>query len=428
MTDTAAASRRTIRAWAFYDFANSAFTTLVVTFIYGTYFVKEIAPDDITGTVLWSRGVTISALLIALLAPFLGAVADQGGYRKRLMLLMTVICVGATVGLYFPLPGQTVKALVWFVIANIAFEMGIVFYNAYLPGIAPPGKIGRTSGFGWGVGYVGGLAAMLLAMVALVSPETPWFGISKVNGANIRATNLLVAAWFAIFAIPSFLVLKETRGTSGAGVWSALAGAGQQLVQTLREIRRYRQVGRLLLARMIYNDGLTTIFAFGGIYAMGTFGFSFPDIMIFGIVMSIGAGAGAFLVGTLDDRRGGKWTIMLSIIGLLAAILLALLTTSKTGFWVAGIMIGLMSGPNQSASRSLMGRFTPPRYRTEFFGFYAFSGKATAFLGPLLLGILTEAFQSQRAGISVVALLFAIGGWILWRVDEDEGIRVAGED
>lgn len=427
MTDTAAASRRTIRAWAFYDFANSAFTTLVVTFIYGTYFVKEIAPDDITGTVLWSRGVTISALLIALLAPFLGAVADQGGYRKRLMLLMTVICVGATVGLYFPLPGQTVKALAWFVIANIAFEMGIVFYNAYLPAIAPRGKIGRTSGFGWGMGYVGGLAAMLLAMVALVSPETPWFGISKVNGANIRATNLLVAAWFAVFAIPPFLVLKETTGSSGAGVWSALTGAGKQLVQTLREVRRYRQVGRLLLARMIYNDGLTTIFAFGGIYAMGTFGFSFPDIMIFGIVMSIGAGAGAFLAGSLDDLRGGKWTIMVSIVGLLAAILLALLTTSKTGFWVAGIMIGLMSGPNQSASRSLMGRFTPPRYRTEFFGFYAFSGKATAFLGPLLLGILTEAFQSQRAGISVVALLFAIGGWILWRVDEEEGIRVAGE-
>jgi UMF1 family MFS transporter len=277
------------------------------------------------------------------------------------------------------------------------------------------------------MGYVGGLAAMLLAMVALVSPEIPWFGISKVNGANIRATNLLVAAWFAVFAIPPFLVLKETTGSSGAGIWSALTGAGKQLVQTLREVRRYRQVGRLLLARMIYNDGLTTIFAFGGIYAMGTFGFSFPDIMIFGIVMSIGAGAGAFLAGSLDDLWGGKWTIMVSIVGLLAAILLALLTTSKTGFWVAGIMIGLMSGPNQSASRSLMGRFTPPRYRTEFFGFYAFSGKATAFLGPLLLGILTEAFQSQRAGISVVALLFAVGGWILWRVDEEEGIRVAGE-
>ena len=186
-------------------------------------------------------------------------------------------------------------------------------------------------------------------------------------------------------------------------------------------------MARLLLARLIYNDGLTTIFAFGGIYAAGTFGFTFEEIMMFGIVINIFAGLGAFLMGYFDDRLGGKWVITFSLIGLIVATTLALLATTKLHFWFAAILIGLFSGPNQAASRSLMGRFTPSHMKNEFFGFYAFSGKATAFLGPLLLGILVGIFQSQRAGITVVIVLFVLGGWLLRGVDEAEGIAVAQE-
>lgn len=417
--------RRPVFAWAMYDFANSAFTTLVVTFIYATYFTKAIAPDEITGTVLWSRAVTITALTVALLSPFLGAVADRGGHRKLFLLLTTIICVVATTGLYTVLPGSVIQALVWFVIANIAFEMGGVFYNAFLPDVAPANKIGRISGYGWSLGYVGGLLAMAIAMVALVNPETPWFGISREAGQNIRATNLLVAGWFAVFSIPIFIWVHEDKSRISPPGTRLLREAWQQIRGTMREIRRYRELGLFLLARMIYNDGLVTIFAFGGIYAAGTFGFSFQKIMIFGIVLNLSAGIGAFAMGFLDDKLGGKRTILIATTGLLLATVIAAVTTSENMFWFAGIFIGLLAGPNQAASRSLMGRFTPPEKKNEFFGFYAFSGKATAFLGPLALGILTQQFNSQRAGIWVVAVLFILGGLLLTRVDEERGFAAS---
>tara|TARA_B100000614_G_scaffold225595_1_gene215368 strand:- start:685 stop:1317 length:633 start_codon:yes stop_codon:yes gene_type:complete len=194
---------------------------------------------------------------------------------------------------------------------------------------------------------------------------------------------------------------------------------------TFTEIRAYREIVKLLIARMIYNDGLVTIFAFGGIYAAGTFGFTFQEIMIFGIVLNVAAGTGALIMGIFDDKLGGKTTIQISNIVLALAAILAVFAPDKTLFWVAGILVGFFAGPNQSASRSLLGRFVPREKENQFFGFFAFSGKLTAFFGPLLLGILTQAFDSQRAGISVVALFFIIGGLILSRVDEEKGMASA---
>jgi UMF1 family MFS transporter len=416
--------RKALFGWAMYDFANSAFTTLVVTFIYATYFTQAIAPDEITGTVLWSRAITICGLTVALASPFLGAMADQGGHRKRYLLIFTLTAVLCTAMLYRILPGQVLPALIWFSIANIAFELGCVFYNAFLPDIAPPEKIGSTSGLGWGVGYIGGLIAMFLAMISMVNPETPWFGLSRELGENIRATNLLVAAWFALFSLPLFLLVKEKR--LARPIPFSPAAVFRRLGDTFRQIGRYRQIFRFLLARLIYNDGLITIFAFGGIYAAGTFGFSFKEIMLFGIVLNITAGLGAFAFGYCDDRLGGKTTIMISIGGLIIASLIALAATEKIWLWLAGILIGIFSGPNQSASRSLLARITPPAMENEFFGFFAFSGKFTAFLGPFILGIMTEVFGSQRLGMSTVLLMFIGGGLLLLRVDEREGLAVSG--
>jgi UMF1 family MFS transporter len=411
--------RQALFGWAMYDFANSSFTTLIVTFIYATYFVKAIAPDELTGTTLWSRAVTISALAVALLAPLLGALADHSGRRKRYLLLATLAAVFCSVMLYFPRPGQVMAALVWFTLGNIAFELGCVFYNGFLPDLAPPEKIGSVSGYGWGLGYVGGLAAMFLAMVTMVNPETPWFGLSRELGQNIRATNLLVAAWFGLFSLPFFLLVKEPRPRPARPFQPR--AAFNRLAATFREIRRYRQIFRFLLARLLYNDGLITIFAFGGIYAATTFGFTFKEIMLFGIVLNIMAGLGAFAFGFCDDRLGGKTTVLISLAGLFGASVLALTATAKPWFWLAGVLVGIFSGPNQSASRSLLARLTPLSKENEFFGFFAFSGKFTAFLGPLALGILTRIFQSQRAGMAVVLVLFVAGGLLLWPVDEDAG-------
>ena len=418
-------NKKSIWSWAMYDFANSAYTTLIVTFVYATYFTKVIAENEVIGTVLWARGVSITAITVAILSPIMGAFADRGGYRKLFLFIMTYLAVIGSIMLYFTLPGQVLKALIWFIIGNVAFEIGCVFYNAFLPEIAPTEKIGRVSGYGWSLGYIGGLFCMGIAMVTLVNPEVPWFGFSKEAGENIRATNLLVAGWFALFSIPIFLWVKENNSKTLDTGESVFRTGFIQLANTFREIKKYRQIIRFLLARLVYNDGLVTIFAFGGIYAAGTFGFSFEEIMIFGIVLNITAGMGAFLMGFLDDKLGGKKTIQISLIFLIIAGFIAILAPNKQLFWVAGVMVGLFSGPNQSASRSLMGRFIPSGKENEFFGFYAFSGKMTAFLGPLLLGILTDIFHSQRAGVSIVILLFIIGSILLKTVNEKEGILQA---
>lgn len=419
--------KKQIFGWVMYDFANSSYTTLIVTFIYATYFVSAIAPDKIYGTAMWSRGVTITSLLVAFLSPLLGAIADQGHLRKAFLFATTVAAVAGSAMLNFVMPGQVYTALVWFVISNLAFELGMVFYNAFLPDISTPTTIGRISGVGWGVGYIGGLAAMFIAMAGFINPEVPWFGLSKEAGENIRATNLLVAVWYALFSLPLFIFVKsrykkEDKKTVGA---TLVRSAVTDLKTTFNDIKSYKEIVKLLVARMIYNDGLVTIFAFGGIYAAGTFGFSFQEIMIFGIVLNVAAGIGALVMGIFDDKLGGKKTIQISNIVLALATMLAVLAPDKTLFWVAGVMVGLFAGPNQSASRSLLGRFVPKEKENQFFGFFAFSGKLTAFFGPLLLGILTQAFGSQRAGISVVVLFFVIGGLILSRVDEQKGVAAA---
>jgi len=413
-------NKRAIWSWSLYDFANSSFTTLVVTFVYATYFTQAIADDPIHGTALWSRAVTITALVVALCSPVLGAIADRGGYRKLFVVVATLICVIATAALYTVLPGQVIAALVLVVIANIAYEFGTVFYNAFLPDLAPPGRIGTVSGLAWGLGYIGGLLALAFALLTLVQPEVPWFGFSTQDGENIRATNLVVAVWFLVFSVPFLLWVPEDRSrvsVSGRVITEAFA----QLKHTLIEVRKYRHTVRFLLARLVYNDGLVTVFAFGGIYAAGTFGFSFEEVLLFGIVINVFAGLGAAAMGLLDDRIGGKRTIVISLVGLTAAALLAILATSAAWFWIAGILIGVFAGPNQAASRSLMGRFVPHQLENEFFGFFAFSGKLTAFIGPFLLGVLTEVSGSQRVGVSVVVVLFVLGLLLLLPLDERAG-------
>ena len=409
--------KRTIFSWSLYDFANSPFTTIIVTFIYGTFFTQVVADNEIIGTIYWSRAITATGIGIGILSPMMGAMADRGGYRKIFLGFWTVLTIIGCLFLYSVLPGQVGMALLWFIIANISFEMGLVFCNAFLPDIAPADRIGRISGYGWSFGYLGGVLALLIAWLMFIKPDIPWFGLTTENGQNIRATALLVAVWYGLFSIPIFIWVKEQKVTSRFNL-EIVRSSFQQLKITFGEIQKYGEIVKFLIARLLYNDGLVTIFAFGGIYAAGTFGFTFSEIFIFGIVLNITAGAGAFILGFMDDWLGSKKTIQLSILGLAVAVLMAVLTESKTVFWIAGILVGVFAGPNQAASRTLMARMAPENMRNEFFGFFAFSGKATSFLGPLFLGILTSVFQSQRAGISVVLVFLVLGGIVLHFVKE----------
>ena len=432
--------KKTVFCWSLYDFANQPFTTLVITFIYGTFFTTVLADNEITGTILWSRGISLTGIIVALLSPIMGALADRGGYRKFYLIFWTWICIICSFLLWYPNVGQVTFALTLFIIANVGFEMGGVFCNAFLPDIAPKDKIGRVSGYGWSFGYVGGLLSLILALVFFIFPEVPLFDLDKTTHEHIRATNVMVAIWFAIFSIPTFLFVKQDS-KKGVGVKQVLIESFDQLKNTFIQIRKYKEITKFLLARLIYNDGLITIFAFGGIYAAGTFGFSMQEIMIFAIVLNVSAGLGAFLMGFLDDVIGGKMTIQISNVGLIIACVIAvfspngnivefsipvvgsIMITGKIMFWIAGVLIGIFSGPNQASSRSLMARFVPKDKVGEFFGFFAFSGKATSFLGPFLLGYLTKVFGSQRYGVAVVLVLLIIGAAILHYVDEDSGIE-----
>ena len=419
---------KAVWGWALYDFANSAYTTLIVTFIYAVLFTQAIATDGITGTAQWANAVAVTAIVVALSSPFLGALADGGGHRKAFLATSTLVCIVGIALLYFARPGQVMLALTLFVISNVAYELCGVFYNSYLPDISPPEKIGRISGYGWALGYLGGLLAMVIALAGFIQPEQPWFGLSTNQEQNVRAITVLVAVWFAVFSIPMFAWVKDSKvGTRPPGASIVRSTLGQ-LSTTFRELRRYRQILRLLVARLVYNDGLVTIFAFGPIYAAETFNFSLQDVMLWGLALNLTAGLGAFAMGFLDDRIGGKLTIFISILGLIGASLAAVLATSTAGLWVAGLAVGIFVGPNQAASRSLLGRFVPMEKETEFYGFFAFSGKAIAFMGPLLLGLTTTLFQSQRVGMATILIFFTVGGLLLLTVNEAEGVAMADRE
>jgi UMF1 family MFS transporter len=426
-------TRPPILSWALFDVANSSYTTLVVTFIYSAYFAQAMSPTGDDLTALWTTGISISAVAIALLAPVVGAIADRGALRKRSLLLVSALCITCTAALYWMEPGQAVAAITLVAVANVCFELGNVFYNSFLPDLAPREHIGRVSGFGWGLGYIGSIAAMLIALYGLVeegpmrAAVTGALGIPVEGGANIRATMLLVAVWFTLFALPFALVVREpTPARPPVSAGRAVRSSITELKRTFAEIRTYRQIVRLLVARLVYNDGLVVIFAMGSIFAVNVFGFTLPDVIMFGIAINVAAGVGAIALGFLDDRIGGRNTILLSLIGLTIASVGVLASDSRLVFWISAILVGLMVGPNQSASRSLLGLFVPDDKESEFFGFFAFSGRAIAFMGTFLYGVLLTAFDSHRAGMSVTVLFFVVGGLLLLRVDEAEGIRLSG--
>ncbi|MEQ8319625.1 MAG: MFS transporter [Rhodospirillales bacterium] len=410
----APASRLGIAAWCLYDWANSAFPTVIITFVFAAYFTKGVAPDEVTGTALWGQAIGWSALFVAVISPIAGAVADHTGARKPWLFVTTAICVALSAALWIVAPEQDMMiwGLLLIAAANAAFETGMVFYNAMLPDLVEDRRIGRVSGWGWGTGYAGGLVCLALVLVLFVQTDTPLFGLDKDAAEHLRITGPFVAVWMALFALPIFL-LSPDRPRTDVKIGEAVRRGFRELAGTIRTARAHATVFRYLLARMIYTDGLNTLFTFGGIYAAGTFGMSFADLIVFGIGMNVMAGLGALAFSWLDDRWGPIRVIYVSLTALTILGAAILVITDITHFWIIGLSLGIFVGPAQSASRSLMAHLAPAEIRTEMFGLYALSGKATAFLGPMLVGGLTAAFDSQRVGMGGILLFFIVGGWLL---------------
>ena len=397
-------------SWCLYDWANSAFPTVITTFVFSAYFTEAIATDKITGTSQWGYAISLSGLSVALLSPLFGAVADHGGRRKPWLFLFTLLWIGASALLWLARPdaAYVIIALTLAALANFAFEMAMVFYNAMLPDLVPRQRIGRLSGWGWGLGYAGGLVCLGLILVLLVQAETPIFGLDKESFEHIRATGPMVAVWMAVFAAPFFLWTPD-RPDQGISFAAALKRGIATLIDTFRRVREYNQIVRFLIARMMYTEGLNTLFAFGGIYAAGTFGMEFDELILFGIALNVTAGLGAAAFAWVDDRIGPKRTILIAVTGLAVLGAVLLFVEGKALFWTFALPLGIFVGPAQAASRTMMARLAPPRMMTEMFGLYALSGKATAFLGPALLAWMTVVFASQRAGMAVIMVFFLLG-------------------
>lgn len=413
--------RAPVIGWCMYDWANSAFPTVISTFVFAAYFTKAVAPDETTGTFLWGNATAVAAVCIALLSPVLGAIADRTGKRKPWLAVFSLVCIVASAALWTvePDPSFITRALALVIVATLGFEFATIFYNAMLAEVAPPDKIGRVSGLGWGLGYFGGLACLVVALFGFIQADPPPFGMGTEAEEPVRATFILVAVWFAVFSLPLLLFVPESRLRENEALDEAVGDGLKRIWTTLRRLRWSQPVTRFLVARMLYADGLTTLFTFGGIYAAGTFGMAFDEIIIFGISLNVTAGIGAAAFGWLDDRIGPKRTIFLALIGLVLFGVAALLAPDKTWFWGIGMALGTFMGPAQAASRTYMAKLAPPDQRAEMFGLFALSGKATNFAGPLLLGWATLAFDSQRAGMATIVLFLVAGLALLTTVREE---------
>ncbi|MGH6942855.1 MAG: MFS transporter [Geminicoccaceae bacterium] len=409
-------------SWALYDWASSAFSAVIVTFVFATYFSQGVAENQVVGTAAWGWAMSASGIAIAIVGPVLGAVADAGGRLKPWIFGFTWLTVLGCALLWYARPSPEVALMVLVVAAltSVAFEIAGVFYNAMLPEIVSRAYIGRLSGWAWGLGYAGGLACLILTLLAFVQADPPLFGLDTGQAEQIRISGPLVAVWLALFSLP-LLLFTPDRQSAGLPIGEALRQGLAQLRGTFRRIGRYRQIARFLIARMIYNDGLNTLFAFGGIYAAGTFGMGMAEVIRFGILLNITAGIGACAFAWIDDWIGAKRTILIALLGLLACGAAAVLVRSPLGFWIAGALLGVFVGPTQAASRSLMGRIAPAGVRTEMFGLYALSGKITAYLGPFVLGTVTWWTGSQRLGIATILVFFIVGMILMLPLREPEG-------
>lgn len=415
-------------SWAFYDWANSAYITVIQTFVFSAYFTRSVAVDQTVGSALWGNAIGVAGLLVAICGPILGAIADQTGRRKPWIFWFTLLCVLCTGMLWFVKPASAYvrPALLLICLSTLGFEFASIFYNAMLPDLVPPNRTGRWSGWGWALGYAGGLACLILALLAFVDGENSWFGFSRDNARHVRATFVMVAGWFLLFSLPLFLITPDKAGR--AIPWrNAVSRGMRQLYQSVLEIRRYGNIVRFLVARMIFVDGLATLFVFGGIYAASVFEMTERDVLLFGIGLNVTAGIGAALFSFLDDRLGAKTTIIASLVGLAVSTLLILTVTSRMWFWIYSLVLGIFVGPCQASGRSYLARVAPPALRNEMFGLFALSGKATAFFGPLLVGWVTYFSGSQRLGMSTILLFFAAGFFLMLPVANDRKITMAAE-
>ena len=413
--------RRMVLAWGLWDWGSSAYSAVITSFVFGPYVVRGVVGDSQPGGLSANTWLGISSatagLLIALIAPITGQRADAGGHRKRSLAIWSALVIAVMLGMYTVKndPSYLWIALVLLAAGAVFQEFAVVSYNAMLPQVSTPETIGRVSGFGWAMGYIGGIFLLLICYVGFIAPDVGWFGVSSAGGLNVRAVAVFSAIWFAVFAIPVLLAVPEKPPGPKRRRVSFFASYPLLLNDIKALFRQDRNAVYFLIASALYRDGLAAIFSFGAILAVSVYGLAQASVLIFGVAANLVAAVGALGMGTIEDRIGPKKVIMISLVGLITTAMILLFARGATMFWIFGLLLTLWVGPAQASSRSFMARVAPAGREGEMFGLYATTGRAASFLAPGLFALFSGLF-SDRIGIVGIALVLLGGALMLARV------------
>jgi UMF1 family MFS transporter len=424
---TAAPVRRVpVLAWGLWDWGSSAFNAVIGTFVFTVYLTGTVG-DDLPGSVSANSwlGYALGAagFVVALLAPVIGQRADATGRRKLSVAVWTALIVACTAAMVAVRDDSRYFALGLLLLAagSICFELASVSYNALLVGVSTPQTVGRVSGFGWAMGYLGGIVLLLGVYLGFIAGDGGLWALPTADGFNIRMVALVAAGWFALFALPLLVWVPEPAPAAAPSTRAGLLERYRQLGRDLRALyRRAPHTVYFLGASALFRDGLAAVFAFGAVLAVTVYELDPADVLIFGIAANVTAAAGALLAGRIDDRVGPKAVIVGSLVGMLVAGSVLLAVSGPVLFWIFGLLLTLFVGPAQSSSRTYLARLAPPGHEGQLFGLYATTGRAVSFLAPTLVGLCTQLSGSDRAGILGILLVLALGLVALWPVQPPE--------
>ena len=392
--------------FALYDFANSAFTTIIITFIFSTYFAKQIAPNPVLGQSYWGWAIGTTGILVAIIGPILGSYADKKNFTEFFIKLFTILCISLTTLLWFSKPSEKylLFTLIIVALANFFYELSLIFYNSILKRISKTSDLGKSSGFSFALGYIGGILILIICIKIFIDNDVLPFGLSKENSENIRATSIVVAVWYLIFSIPFLFSLKKKINNK-----IELSSDNIKKIKDLIWNNGLNNLGKFLIARMLYADGLNAIIVMGGIFAVGVFNLEIKDLLILSILMNVTAFIGAIVGGYANDKFSSKSVIIFSLLGLIISSSIILFVKSQLFFLIFAAINGFFIGPIQSASRVFITKSIDENNQASGFGLFALSGKLTSFIGPLLVSTITYISSSQRIGFSSAIILLLIG-------------------
>ncbi|HEX2197623.1 MAG TPA: MFS transporter [Burkholderiales bacterium] len=407
-------SFREVWAWSMYDFANSGYTTVVITAVFSAFFVSGIAGNAAWATFAWTAALSVSYALILVTGPLIGAWADAHAAKKRLLFLSTIGCVAFTALLYFVSPGMVGLALLLIILSNYFFGTGENLIAAFLPELADSRAMGRVSGWGWSFGYLGGIVALGLCLLYILGSEAP-------AASTVPVTMLITAAFFAAAAAPTFLWLKERAVPQGR-----FANPWQRVKQTLRHSRDFRDLRRFLVCVLFYQAGITAVVSLAAIYAEQAMKFTMRETIVLILVVNVTAALGAFGFGYLQDAIGHVKAVAITLVGWIAMVCLAGFSQDMGTFWIAANLAGLCMGSAQAAGRAIVGYLAPPARLAEFFGLWGLAMKAASIFGPLTYGLVTWIFAgNHRLAIFATGVYFVLGLLVLRGVDVERGRRAA---